>query len=225
MLNLCWSNIKRFLSVLVVFGKYFVFTKTIKIFKTSVALFWRLSRGLAQSRAHTEIFRDSLAGKCPSHEKYLEYFSKIWIFMFFATHVGNLFAGGRSSCKGYIEIFTVQHATSLRVDLPVAKNTQKNFQESCFQSVSRLTLATGWRLNSVAKIACFAQIGQFLNVFSFPSNISDCSLSSSFTLSLKLTVLLLKNLYFCIISFSNLQGKGMGFLFLTSYFMIMVLFS
>ena len=43
--------------------------------------------------------------------------------------------------------------------------------------------------------------------------------------SLKITVSLLKNLHFCIISSSNLQGKGMGFLFLTSYFMIMVLFS
>ena len=91
--------------------------------------------------------------------------------MFFATHVGNLFAGGRSSCEGYIEIFIVQRATSSRVDLPVAKNTQKIFQESCFQSVSWLSLATVWRLELVAKIACVAQIGQFLNVFSFPLNI------------------------------------------------------
>ena len=51
MLNPCWSNTKRFLSVLVVFGKYFVFTKIVKISKNSVALFWRLSRGLVQSHA------------------------------------------------------------------------------------------------------------------------------------------------------------------------------
>ena len=38
------SNTKRFLSVLGVFGKYFVFTKT-ENFKNSVALFWRLSLG------------------------------------------------------------------------------------------------------------------------------------------------------------------------------------
>jgi len=81
------------------------------------------------------------------------------------------------------------------------------------------------RLDSVTKIACFAQIGQFLNFFSFPSNFCDCSLSSPFTLSLKLTVLLLKNIHFCFISSSNLQGKGMGFLFLTSYLLIMVLVS
>ena len=42
---------KDFLSVLVVFGKYFVFSKIVKIFKNSVALFWRLSRRLVQSHA------------------------------------------------------------------------------------------------------------------------------------------------------------------------------
>ena len=50
MLNPCWSNTKRFLSVLVVFGKFFVFTK---IVKNSVALFWRLSYGLVQ--LHTPV--------------------------------------------------------------------------------------------------------------------------------------------------------------------------
>ena len=32
-LNLCWSNTKRFLSVLIVFGKYFIFAKMSKISK------------------------------------------------------------------------------------------------------------------------------------------------------------------------------------------------
>ena len=33
----------------------------------------------------------------PSHEKYLEYFSKFGILMFLTTQSGDLFAGGRSS--------------------------------------------------------------------------------------------------------------------------------
>ena len=43
--------------------------------------------------------------------------------MFFATHVGDLFAGGRSSREGHTEIFAVQLMTFSRVDLLVAKNT------------------------------------------------------------------------------------------------------
>ena len=39
------SNTKRFLSVLSVFWKYFVFTKTEKFQKNSVTLFWRLNCG------------------------------------------------------------------------------------------------------------------------------------------------------------------------------------
>ena len=58
----------------------------------------------------------------------------------------------------------------------------------------------------------------------FPSNISDCSFSSPFQTSLKLTVSLSKNLYFCIFSSSNLQEKGMGFSILHLYFMFLVLF-
>ena len=59
----------------------------------------------------------------------------------------------------------------------------------------------------------------------FPSNIFDCSLSSPFQTSLKLTVSLSKKLYFCIFSTSNLQEKGMGFSILNLYFMFLVLFS
>ena len=81
------------------------------------------SSRMPQSRAHTEIFRDSLTGQCPSREKYLEYFSKIWVLMFLAAQYGDLFAGGRSSRKRYTEIFATYLTTLLRVDFPVAKNT------------------------------------------------------------------------------------------------------
>ena len=89
------SNTKRFLSVLVVFGKYFVLTKT-ENFKNSVALFWQLSCGSVKSHATIASSRVSF---------------------------GDLFASGRSSREGYTEIFAAQLATPSRVRLPVAKNT------------------------------------------------------------------------------------------------------
>ena len=89
------SSTKRFLSVLGVFGKYFVW-KTWKFQKSSFALFWRLSRGYVKSRASVASSR---------------------------VIFGDLFASGRSSREGYSEIFAAQLATYSRVDLPVAKNT------------------------------------------------------------------------------------------------------
>ena len=89
------SNTKRFLSVLGVFGKYFVFTK-LKNFKNSVALFWRLSRWSSKSNATAVSLR---------------------------VNFGDLFASERSSHEGYTEIFTAQLATPSRVDLPIEKNT------------------------------------------------------------------------------------------------------
>ena len=58
------------------------------------------SNRMSQSRAYTKIFHCSLAGQCPSHEKYLEYFSKFGFLMFLATQSSNLFAGGRYSREG-----------------------------------------------------------------------------------------------------------------------------
>ena len=96
----------------------------------------RTSR-IPQSRVHHRDFwlliGDSLAGKCFSREKDLEYFSKIWNFMFFATQVGDLFAGGRSNRERYTEIFVAQFATLSRVELPVAKNTKKIFKKFSFK--------------------------------------------------------------------------------------------
>ena len=96
--------------------------------------------------------------------------------MLFAAQVCDLFASGRSIRKGYTEIFAAQFATLSRVELPVAKNTQKFlFFKVFFLVFQQLVLATCTRLVSVAKIACFAQNGLVLNLFSFPSNISDYS--------------------------------------------------
>ena len=89
------SNTKFFLSVLGVFGKYFVFTKT-ENFKNSVDLFWWLSHG--SSKSHATV-------------------ASLWV------GFGDLFASERSSRKWYIEIFAAQLATPSRIDLLVMKNT------------------------------------------------------------------------------------------------------
>ena len=101
------SNIKRFLSVLGVFGKYFVFTTTEKFQKQCCSIlatqsqviqvawysrdlagwFWRLVREWkVQSRGVHRDFcgstRDSFTGRPSSHEKHLEIFSQFWLWVF-----------------------------------------------------------------------------------------------------------------------------------------------
>ena len=71
-------NTERFFSVLVVFGKYFAFTK-IENFKNMVALFWRLS--CRSDKSHATIASSQVS-------------------------FGYLFASGRFSREGYTEIFT-----------------------------------------------------------------------------------------------------------------------
>ena len=106
------------------FWKVLLFWKNIKNFKNCATLFWQLASRVKpvaspQSGAYIEGFHDSLVGYNPSREKDLEIFSKIWVFRFLTTQVGDLFTSGSSNHKVYSECF----ATSLRVDLLVAKNT------------------------------------------------------------------------------------------------------
>ena len=73
-----------------------LFLQKLKIFKNSVALFWRLSRRSSKSHATAASLR---------------------------VYFGDLFASERSSREGYTKIFAAQLATPSRVDLLVAKNT------------------------------------------------------------------------------------------------------
>ena len=68
----------------------------LKIFKNSVALFWRLCRGL--SKSHVTAVSSQVG-------------------------FGDLFMSEWSSRDGYTEIFAAQLTTPSWVDLPVAKNT------------------------------------------------------------------------------------------------------
>ena len=81
------SNIKRFLSVLVVFGKYFVFTKIVKFQKQCYPV-WRLSRRLIQS--HTPVpsphrdFSWLTGGSMSQSRKIFRIFFKFWVFKCFS---------------------------------------------------------------------------------------------------------------------------------------------
>ena len=92
---------KKIFECFSVFGKSFVFKKTSKFSKTVLPNFGDLVVGwssrMSQSRAYMEIFCGSLAGHCPSRDKYVEYFSKFRFLMFLETQFGNLSASGRSS--------------------------------------------------------------------------------------------------------------------------------
>ena len=109
------------------FWKVFWFYKNCQNFKSSVALFWRLSRGSIQLHAPvTSPLRDfsRLTSKSMSQSrKILRIFFKIWVFMFLAAQISDLFTNGGSSRKGYSKIFAASFKTPSRVELPIMKNT------------------------------------------------------------------------------------------------------
>ena len=120
------SNTKRFLSVLVVFGKHFVFTKT-ENFKNSVALF-RLSQVTCHSRVLVGRFwRLGCKWKVQSQGVHRD----------FRGSARDYLAGRPSSREKYLEKFF------------------KFLPSMCFTAY----LATDWRLDPVAKNACFAFSG------------------------------------------------------------------
>ena len=140
MLNLCWSITKRFLSVLVVLGKSFVFAKRSKISKTVLPYFGDLVAGwssrISHSRTHTKIFRGSMASQCRSRKKYLEYFQILVFLMFLATQSGDLFVDGRSSRKGYIEISSLRSRLSRELNFQSRKTLRKFYKSFSFKCSS-----------------------------------------------------------------------------------------
>ena len=121
------------------------------------------SSRMSQSRVHTEIFRRSLAGQCPSCEKYLEYFSKFGFLMFSRDSVWRLVRRWKVQQREGSKIFAAY--------LVSRTSSHEKHSEKFFKIFVLSVLVTGLsnfsRLDSVAKITCFAHISQFLNVFSF----------------------------------------------------------
>ena len=109
------------------FWKVFCFCKNVKNFENSVALFWRLNRGLVQSHVLVaSLHRDFswlTGGLMPQSRKILRIFFKIWIFNVSCDSVWWLVRGWKVQSRKDLEIFVAHLATLLRVELPIAKNT------------------------------------------------------------------------------------------------------
>ena len=124
------SNTKRFLSVLGVFGKYFIFTKTEKFQKQCCPVlatqsrviqvtfysrelacsFWRLVRewkvqSWGVHRDFCGSARDSLTGKPSSCEKHFENFSTIVTLSVLAACLGNLFQSRKTPVLHFKDSF------------------------------------------------------------------------------------------------------------------------
>ena len=135
MLNLCWFKHKKIFECFRYFWKVLCFYKKLKNFKSSVALFWRLSRGSSKSHATAVSLR---------------------------VDFGDLFASERSSHEGYTEIFATQLTTPSQGRPSSREKHLENFSQFCLWVFWRLALATCWQLTSVSKNTCFAFQRQFL---------------------------------------------------------------
>ena len=145
MLNLCWLITKIFLSVLVVFGKYFVFTKISKIVLhcSSDLVVGRTSR-MPQSRAHHRDFSrltsDSLAGKCFSCKKDLEYFSNKLEFYAFRSSSWRLVRRWKVQLRGVHRDFRGSVCDSLASGTSIREKHLENFFKSFLPSVLATSL-------------------------------------------------------------------------------------
>ena len=118
--------------------------------------------------------------------KILRIFFKIWVFIVSHGSVWWLVRGWRFQSRGYSEIFAAYLVTLLRVEFPVAKNTQKNFQNF----VSKVFGGLPWRLvhdliqSRKTRVLCFKD-SFILKLFSCPSNILTvhCPLSQTHCVS------------------------------------------
>ena len=124
-----------------------------------------------QLRAYAKGIRDSLAGQCPSCEKDLEKFSKIWVFRFLAGYTQKLLRLPSRLPRGWI------FSCEKHLD---------NFSKFCHKGFWRLALVTCLWLTLVAKITCFAHWGSFSGqvskLFIFPSHLVTIHLLVRFSL-------------------------------------------
>ena len=145
------------------------------------------SSRMSQSRAHTEIFCGSLAGHCPNHEKYLEYFSKFGFLMFLTTQSGDLFARGLRDFLGLPRDSLMDRTSSHEKHLD-------KFFKNFISSVSQLVLATCF--NHENCVFCILRV-IFKVVFKNFSFFPHASLSLIIPSSLALYFLLDPFVYSC----------------------------
>ena len=195
------SNKFFFLSVLGVSGKYFIFTKTEKFQKQCCPILATQSRIIQVA--------------CYSRELTGWFW---WLFHKWKVHSRGLhrdfrglardsLAGRPSSREKHLENFSTIVTSSVLTAWP------GDLLTTCFSHEKRV----------------FCVSKTVFKTFSvFPSTFCDCSLSSPFLSQLILTQTLrvtFYKLHFCTFSPSNLQEKGMGSHFLTSYLVFWTSFS
>ena len=222
MLNLCWPNTKRFLSVLDVSGKYFAFAKIVKIFKNSVALFWRISRRLVQSHApvassHRD-FSWLTSRSMSQSQKILRKIFKNLGFYVSRGSVWQLVRGWKVQSRGVHRDFCDLPRDFLVGRLSNREKHLEKFSDFWFLSFSRLVLATCARLGSVAKITCFAYWGLLSRSFSKNFHFSLMCHYHCLYLHLLPSFLIDSFVYLCqkggeyTISCAHLQGEKFYFL-------------
>ena len=127
-LNFCWSNTKRFLNVLIGFGKCFIFfAKMSKISKTVLPCSGDLVAGITSCMPPVASllsrFMQLTGGSMFQLQKILRKFFKNLGFGSSRDSVWRLICEWKLQSWGYTEVFVAPFATSSWVDLPIAKNT------------------------------------------------------------------------------------------------------
>ena len=120
--SICWSNLKRFLSVLVAFGRYFDLKMFTKIQKFATLHLHDSLTSHAQvakiGSLKLQLTRDYLASISPSREKDLEIFFQNLGLRVFGNSLGNSFTSqlsreNRVFCKNRVKIQTIFQNFSL----------------------------------------------------------------------------------------------------------------
>ena len=196
------------------FWNVFCFCKKVKNFKTMLPCFGNSVAGwsscMSQSQAHTEIFRGSLASQYPSHEKYLEYFSKFRFLMLLASLATCLRLEGSVARR-------LRDFRGLPRDSLTGRTfSRKNHLDKFFKIFVLSVMATGpsnllttW----LSRENCmFCTNWSVFKCFQFSlEHFCDCSLSSSFQTSLKLTVSLSNELPYLLLFILKSSRKRYGF--------------
>ena len=150
------------MSVLIIFGKSFVFTKISKISKTVLPCSGDLVAGQTSRMPSVVSLHRSFSrltgGSKIRREKDLENFQKFWVFSFLATQFGGLFTSGSFNRE-----LTQSFCSSLHDFLAGGISSREKYLDKFFKnfvsSVSRLILATCTRHGTVVKNACFVPFG------------------------------------------------------------------
>ena len=125
---ICWSNPKRFFSILIVFGKCFCFE--------NFQNFQKLCNSVLVTRSHR-----SIQSQDPSCEKDIEKFQIFWVFSIFTTHFGDWFVSGSSNHE-----FT-QNASRLPLRLTCKWTFQSSSREKHLDKFFKICHTGFWQLD------------------------------------------------------------------------------